>query len=135
MLKRLVTKFCMLVSCTLCALLWLVRALYFILKMLEPLVAVIEDASNPDAKPKGLSECVLAGYDVSLKPHHGFMIKGTFQVAVKAAPNRATFMKKLADSEAEVKTAIDQATPQISKMLDSIRDMLKEVNAKNLTSY
>ena len=62
---------------TTCALLWLVRALYFILKMLDPLV------NEPD---KTLSACVLAGYEVSLKPHHGMMIRGTFSMAVKAAP-------------------------------------------------
>ena len=45
------------------ALLWLVRALYFVLGLLDPLV------NDPSKK---LSECVLLGYEKSLKPHHGF---------------------------------------------------------------
>ena len=39
-------------------------------------------------------------YENSLKPHHGMVIKGTFSVAVKAAPNREDFMKKLGPDEA-----------------------------------
>ena len=101
-----------------CALLWLVRALYFILKMLEPLMA------DPSKK---LSECVMAGYDVSLKPHHGFIIKGTFTVAVKAAPNRADFMKKLADDESSIKGEIDKVTPDLTKLLASLSATLLEV--------
>ena len=69
--------------CGRCALLWLARVLYFILKLLEPLC---------DDPKMELSKCVLVGYDVSLKPHHGMIVKCTFSVAVKAASSRTTFM-------------------------------------------
>ena len=109
-----------------CALLWLTRALYFILKMLEPLV------NDPSKK---LSECVLAGYGVSLKPHHGFMIKTAFNAAVTAAPARDKFLLQLADSEAEVKAQIDDVTPSVAGLLTTLNTMLKEVDSKYLTAY
>lgn len=109
-----------------CALLWLVRALYFILKMLEPLVA---DSS------KSLSACVLAGYDVSLKPHHGFMVKSTFQVAVKAAPSRDKFMKQLAPTDEEVTGDINKVKDPVATLLESLNSKLKAVSTKHLTAY
>lgn len=44
-----------------CALLWLVRALTFVQRMIEALVA----------SDKSMKDCVLAGYERSLKPYHG----------------------------------------------------------------
>ena len=98
-----------------CALLWLTRALYFILKMLEPLV------NEPQKK---MSECVLAGYEVSLKPHHNWMLSKTFSVATAAAPTRDAFLAKLAPTEAEVKSKIDEVAPVVALLLDSIKDKL-----------
>ena len=71
-----------------CALLWLLRALYFIQRMLDPLVG------DPSKK---LSECVMAGYEVSLKPHHGFMATTAFSVGVKAAPSRDALLRQLVE--------------------------------------
>ena len=109
-----------------CSLLWLARALHFIVKMLDPL------AEDPSKK---LSECVLAGYEVSLKPHHGFMTKGIFKAAMSAAPARPDFMAKLADDEVEIKTQLDSVTPDIAKLLDDLNALLKGVSAKSLTAY
>ena len=109
-----------------CALLWLVRALYFIVKLLEPLV------NDPSKKT---SECVLAGYEVSLKPHHGFMVKGTFSVAVKAAPNRENFLAKLDVSEAEVKAKVDAVAPVAQALLDALNEMLKGYSADHLKVF
>ena len=67
-----------------CAALWLARALYFIKGLM---VALIEDGS------KSLKDCVLAGYETSLKPHHGFMTKNVF--AVRAPPARSTTSLRL----------------------------------------
>ena len=111
---------------TTCALLWLVRALYFILKLLEPLV------SQPDLK---LGECVGKGYEVSLKPHHGMMIKGTFSVALKAAPKRETFIAQLAESQEEAFKQINEVTPVVSKMLESLNSKLIATDADSLTAY
>lgn len=52
-------------------LLWLKRALGLISGMLEAMLA------DPN---KELKACVQAGYDASLRPHHNFVMKGTFTV-------------------------------------------------------
>ena len=68
-------------------LLWLKRALGLISGMLE---AMLADPS------KELAACVQAGYDASLRPHHNFVMKGTFKVrpphshgASRARPRRS----------------------------------------------
>ena len=99
---------------------------YFILKLLEPLV------SQPDLK---LGECVGKGYEVSLKPHHGMMIKGTFSVALKAAPKRETFIAQLAESQEEAFKQINEVTPVVSKMLESLNSKLIATDADSLTAY
>ena len=98
-----------------CALLWLARALFFILKMLEPLV------KEPS---KRLSDCVLAGYEVSLKPHHGFIIRQTFSAAVMAAPSREKFMAKLGELEEGVLAELTKVMPHVEALLKAIRDFL-----------
>jgi len=105
-----------------CALLWLARALNFILVLLKELI------DNPAKK---LSDCVLAGYDVSLKPHHGMIIKGTFSVAVKAAPARDVFIKKLGPGDPLA--TIGSKLPAIVQMNKSIQDFLTAINAKHLS--
>lgn len=102
-----------------CALLWLVRALSFIVKMLDELMVQPE---------KSMSACVLAGYDVSLKPHHGFMIRGTFQVAVKAAPNRETFIAKLGEKE-EVFKQLKEATPKLTGLVIRLQEYLESIDS------
>lgn len=94
-----------------CALLWLGLALNFILKMLRELI------DNP---MKALSECVYAGYEVSLKPHHGMLIRSTFGVAVNAAPSRADFIAKLGPSEEAVFATLGEHLPALEELFDAI---------------
>jgi len=103
-----------------CALLWLGRALNFILKMLDELMK---------EKTKKLSDCVLAGYEVSLRPHHGMMIRGTFSVAVKAAPYRADFIAKLGPDEETVFKELGDALPELTELLKKLQDMLVSKDA------
>ena len=105
-----------------CALLWLARALNFVIKLLD---VMIED------KTKKLSDCVMAGYEVSLKPHHGFMVKGTFTVAVKAAPSREAFIAKLGPSEEKVFADIGAKLPAMKSLISSIQDFLVSKDAKH----
>ena len=98
-----------------CALLWLARALNFILKMLT--VMIVE-------RGKKLSECVMAGYEVSLRPHHGMMIRSTFSMAVKAAPDRAEFIAKLGPSEDEVFARLSAALPNLTALVQGIQELL-----------
>lgn len=62
-------------STSCCAALWLTRALYFILKLLERL---IEDPA------RSLSDSVSQGYEATLKQHHNFVVRGTFSAALCA---------------------------------------------------
>jgi len=104
-----------------CALLWLGRALNFILKMLKELI------ENPGKK---LSDCVYAGYEVSLRPHHGMMIRGTFSVAVKAAPYREAFIAKLGPSEESVFAAVSEQMPALETLVGAMSTHLVSKDAK-----
>merc|ERR1711934_291358 len=73
-----------------CATLWLCRALLFIKTMMQNLL------SDRTMKMK---DCVYKGYEAGLKQYHGMMIRGTFSVAVNAAPTREVFIAKLDSSE------------------------------------
>ena len=66
-------------KCTTCALLWLTRALRFIVGLMR---ALLSDSS------KSLKDAVLAGYEISLKPHHGFATKAIFSVRAAGANPR-----------------------------------------------
>jgi len=84
-------------------------ALNFIKFLVEKL---IECEMGPDGKPvevdgkpkrkmNTLSTCIQHGYDNSLRPHHGMVVRGTFAVASKAAGvmGRESFLKKLDESD------------------------------------
>jgi len=99
------------------ALLWLTRALNFIKFLVEKL---IECEMGPDGKPvecdgkrkrkmNSLSTCIQYGYDNSLRPHHGMVIRGTFTVASKAAGvmGRESFLKKLDESDEAACASLD----------------------------
>jgi len=64
-----------------------------------------------------LSECVMKGYEASLKRFHGFAVRTTFSVAVKAAPSRDGFMAKLAPTEEEVFQRIGAMMPTVNEIL------------------
>lgn len=99
-----------------CALLWLIRALKFI----EVMIANLDE--NRTMKMK---DCVYKGYEGSLKPYHGMIIRGTFSVAVNAAPTREAFISKLAASEDEAFTKIKALMPVFSAILKDLDTFLK----------
>lgn len=70
------------------ALLWLKRALEFILHFL----------SEIHANRGELSDCARRAYGKTLKPHHGWLVQGIFTLAVRAMPSMATFKRELAPS-------------------------------------
>jgi len=106
-----------------CAALWLVRALFFIKGMIQ---ALLNDKDVPEAKKKSLKDCVLEGYKDSLAPHHGFMTKGVFQVAVKAAPYRKDFIAKLGPDYDSVMAEFVAIKPSFEKALDAVLKCLKD---------
>jgi len=100
-----------------CALLWLCRALLFIRGLLK---SMIEDMS------KSLKDCVLAGYEVSLKPHHGFVTRNVFAVAVKAAPSRKDFIAKIGPSDEAVMASFSEVLPLFEQTLENLQLFLQE---------
>jgi len=101
-----------------CATLWLVRALYFILVMIQKL---------DENRTMKMKDCVYAGYEGSLKPFHGMMVRGTFNVAVNAAPSRETFIAKLhKDGEDAAFADIKALLPLFKAILDELQGFLKK---------
>lgn len=101
------------------ALLWLKRALMLIEGMLG---AMLTSESMP------LSDCVQVGYDKGLKMHHNFVMKGTFAVAVKAAPDRTKFMEQLAigSTPEAVMTGLAKVYSKFTTTVGSIDTFLKQ---------
>lgn len=70
-------------------LVWLSRGISF-------LVAIV--AALEQDRGKSMTDCVRAGYEQSLKPHHPFPVQGTVYLLAKGAPARDTFLAKLSDT-------------------------------------
>lgn len=81
-----------------------------------------------DLKSMPLSACVQVGYDKGLKMHHNFVMKGTFAVAVKAAPDRAKFMAQLAigSTPADVMKGLAKVYAKFTTTIGTIDTFLKE---------
>jgi len=101
---------------TSCALLWLLRALQFILVMLENL------KQDPSLE---LNKAVSNGYEASLKPHHGYAIKLIFNTALKAAPYRKDFMQKLGPSDEAVMEALGPVIAEVKPMVSALQAFLE----------
>lgn len=106
-----------------CALLWLTRALVFIQKLLETYLG---------SGDKTLKDCTLAGYEVSLKPHHGMIVRGTFSVCVKACPDRDKFTAMLGPDADTVKKDLTKLleTSGLNAVLEANKTFLAEKGAK-----
>jgi len=74
-------------------LLWLTRGLDFTAKGLR---------HNQDHPSEELSVSFTHAYGETLKPHHNFIIKGVFSVAMKATPYRNDFYAKLGSDQVQV---------------------------------
>ena len=81
-----------------------------------------------DLKSMPLSACVQVGYDKGLKMHHNFVMKGTFAVAVKAAPDRTKFMEQLAigSTPADVMKGLAKVYAKFTTAVGTIDTFLKE---------
>ena len=100
-----------------CAVLWLCRALLFVKTMISHL------SSDRSLK---LKECVNKGYEAGLKQHHGMLIRGTFSVAVNAAPSREVFVAKLDSSEDAALAKIIDLLPDFDSLLTATQAFLRE---------
>ncbi|XP_028416687.1 glycolipid transfer protein-like [Dendronephthya gigantea] len=73
------------------ALLWLKRALSFILVFLQEVLTGEQD----------LTKCAKAAYEGTLKKYHGWMVQSIFSLAMKAVPYRKDFIQKLGNGQDE----------------------------------
>jgi len=74
------------------AVLWLGR----MLRLLDRMVSQM--CSSPSSS---LSECVLAGYDSCLSPHHPWAMRKATSMAIRGCPSRQVFFEKLGDNPAD----------------------------------
>lgn len=80
------------------ALLWLKRALQFIVVFLEEVLTGEQD----------LVKCAKKAYEASLKRYHGWMVQGVFSLAMKAVPYRKDFMEKLGRGKVDEETVLKE---------------------------
>lgn len=80
------------------ALLWLKRAMQFIIIFLEEVLKGEED----------LVKCAKKAYEGSLKKFHGWLVQGIFSVAMKAVPYRKDFMHKLGRGKVDEATVLKE---------------------------
>ncbi|EDO41182.1 predicted protein [Nematostella vectensis] len=102
------------------ALLWLRRALHFIIAFLKEVLV-----GNSELAP-----CATKAYEKTLKKYHGFLVRGVFSLAMKAVPYRKDFMKALGGAEEEQYTVMEDIQNFVD-VLDSNLDVLTEFYAEN----
>ncbi|KAG9101948.1 hypothetical protein FRC06_002460 [Ceratobasidium sp. 370] len=80
-------------------LIWLFRGLAFTCIALQK-----SQANKEDELAKSFS----SSYEATLKPHHNFVVKGAFSVAMKACPYRKDFYEKLGSPPEKVHEELDK---------------------------
>ncbi|KAG8913002.1 hypothetical protein FRC00_003268 [Tulasnella sp. 408] len=93
-------------------LLWLLRGLHFTLAGLQ------ESFKNKDQE---LSASFQAGYEYTLKPHHGWAVRPVFALAMKACPYRKDFYAKLGNPPEKVEE-------ELKKWLDALDSIITRMN-------
>ena len=83
------------------------------------------------SRSKSLKDCVLLAYERTLRPHHGFPVRATFSVAVKAAPSRKDFVAKLGADEELVFGQIRQIIPVFRSAVETNGMHLKAKGIEN----
>lgn len=86
---------------------WLTRAIGF-------LNGIVQELQSDAAKE--MNAAVSASYATSLRPHHGFVVRNTVLVAAKAAPSRATFMKRLDEHDPDVLSTLKATIETVACM-------------------
>lgn len=80
-------------------LMWLLRGLSF------TCVALQKSQANPDDE---IAKSFTTSYESTLKPHHNFVVKTAFGVAMKACPYRKDFYAKLGSPPEKVSEELDK---------------------------
>ncbi|CAB3992809.1 glycolipid transfer -like [Paramuricea clavata] len=98
------------------ALLWLKRALSFILVFLQQVLTGEED----------LTKCAKKAYEGTLKKYHGWMVQSIFSLAMKAVPYRKDFMQKLGQDESVVLAEMAEFVNELKTTFDVITDFYEQ---------
>lgn len=101
--------------------LWLLRGMSFTCKGLQ---------NSQSDKTQELSQSFSKAYEGTLKPHHNFVVKGLFSVAMKACPYRSDFYKKLAGDAADGPsiTSTEKVSEDLDKWLHSLDTIVKHMD-------
>ena len=95
--------------------LWLVRALRFIVIFLGNLTAA-------EFSAKEMGACSKDAYGQSIKPYHGWILSGVFGTMMGQVPNRKTFLKNTCQGQAdqvvydEIKLLVATAGPLVDSL-------------------
>ena len=108
-------------SCTK-ALLWLKRAMEFVLKLLERLM---ED------QDVSLSTAATETYYETLQQYHGWIVTGTFTVALQLVPSRDCLFESIFSDSEEDRDAVME---DMKAFIDAFRNIVAEVH-EFLTSH
>jgi pleckstrin family protein A (phosphoinositide binding specific) protein 8 len=87
------------------ALMWLRRALWFLSEFLR------EFTRSYSAVP---SECLYAGYQVTLRQHHNWVVRGIFSLAMRSMPNNEDFIRNLVVNPSDLKRHKHAIVPCVS---------------------
>jgi len=102
-------------------LVWLVRGLDFTCLAMQ---------SNLTAPTEELSASFRAAYGTTLKPHHSFMVKPVFSMAMSACPYRKDFYTKLGDDMAKVTEELKVWLASLARIIGILKEFLARKEAK-----
>jgi len=104
-------------------LLWLTRGLDFTAKALRI------NLENPSEE---LTTSFTTSYGKTLKQYHSFIVKGIFNLALKATPYRADFYKKLGDDQTKVHSELQTWLSALEKDVAIIQKFYADTPATKI---
>ena len=87
-------------------------------------------ANNVNVAADELSTSFRAAYDVTLKPHHSFLIKPIFSAAMSACPYRKDFYAKLGDDQDKVNAQLKEYLASLEKIVNILKSFLDSKGIK-----
>jgi len=102
-------------------LLWLTRGLEF------TCIALSQNIAKPTEE---LADSFRGSYSVTLKPHHGFLVKPVFSAAMGACPYRKDFYSKLGDDQEKVVADLRVYLAALEKNVGILKNFLAQDKAK-----
>lgn len=102
------------------ALLWLKRALQFVIIFLKEVLTGEQD----------LVKCAKKAYEGSLKKYHGWIVQGIFSMAMKAVPYRKDFMDKLGRGKVDEEEVLKEMKDCVDLLFANI-DVVQEFYDQN----